>query len=49
MRRILAVGRNSNIKTGWELYMKGDMTEGKIYKNPSIRGLENVGFENPRQ
>lgn len=35
--------------------MKGNVTEGKIYRNsgigfkPSIRGLENVGFENPRQ
>lgn len=35
--------------------MKGHMTEGEIYRNsgiafnPSIRGQENVGFENPRE
>ena len=55
VREILPVGRNSNIKIGWELYIEGDMTEGRIYRNsglgfsPSIRDMGNVRFENPRQ
>lgn len=55
VREILPVGRNSNIKTGWELYIEGDMTEGRIYRNsglgfnPLIRDMGNVRFENPRQ
>lgn len=33
VREILPMSRYSNIKIGWALYLEGDRTEGRIYRN----------------